>query len=58
MIRAVIVVEHEGYRKWRDDSHIHQGVKGMIPRSPDHLLPDNAASLALNCDFSRNVLQR
>jgi hypothetical protein len=30
---------------------------GMIPRQPDHLLPDNAASFAGNCDFSRSELQ-
>jgi hypothetical protein len=30
---------------------------GMLPRLPDHLLPDNAAASATNCDFSRNRLQ-
>src|SRR5580765_3692555 len=30
---------------------------GMIPRQPNHLLPDNAASYAGNCDFSRSELQ-
>lgn len=30
---------------------------GMVPRSPDHLLPDNAAAFADNCDFSRSQLQ-
>jgi mRNA-degrading endonuclease toxin of MazEF toxin-antitoxin module len=29
---------------------------GMVPRQPDHLLPDNAAAYASNCDFSRSVL--
>jgi hypothetical protein len=30
---------------------------GMMPRAPDHLLPDNAAAFADNCDFSRSQLQ-
>lgn len=29
---------------------------GMFPRTPNQLLPDNAASLAVNCDFSKDVL--
>ena len=29
---------------------------GMLPRIPDHLLPDSAAAYASNCDFSRSVL--
>ena len=29
---------------------------GMVPRQPDHMLPDNAAAYATNCDFSRSML--
>jgi hypothetical protein len=30
---------------------------GLVPRQPDHLLPDNAASYSDDCDFSRGRLQ-
>lgn len=31
--------------------------KGEIPKTPTHLLPDGAASAAINCDFSRGDLR-